>query len=95
MENLLEPVFARNRYGESKVIQALMSQDKSSIVVAVTFPSELKNFAAYKIFSVNGQFFHQFLHTCFEENGALVNCGTMHAGKRIINEGSCVICRTH
>ena len=64
-------VFARNRYGESKVIQALMSQDKSSIGVAVTFPSELKNFAAYKIFSVNGQFFHQFLHTCFEENGAL------------------------
>ena len=47
-------VFAKNRYGESKVIQALMSQDKSSIGVAVTFPSVLKNFAAYKIFSFNG-----------------------------------------
>ena len=64
-------VFARNRYGESKVIQALMSKDKSSIGVAVSFPSELKNYAAYKVYCINGQFYHQFLHTCFEENGAL------------------------
>ena len=51
--------------------KALMSKDKSSIGVAVSFPSELKHYAAYKVFCINGQFFHQFLHTCFEENGAL------------------------
>lgn len=64
-------VFARNRYGDSKVIQALMSKDKSSIGVAVSFPSEIKHYAAYKVFCINGQFFHQFLRTYFEENGAL------------------------
>ena len=63
--------FCQSRYGVCKVIEAKISGDKTSIGVAVTFPSEIKHFAAYKIFATNGKFIHEFLHTCFDESGAL------------------------
>ena len=63
--------FAKTKYGISSVIQAKMAKDGSSFGVAVTFPSELKHYAAYKVFVVKNFYIHQFLHTCFEENGAL------------------------
>ena len=63
--------FSRTKYGDNLVIQALMSKDKSTLDVAITVPSGIKRFAAYKIYCINGKFFHEFLHTCFEENGAL------------------------
>ena len=71
--NRLKPgvEFCQSMYGVSKVIEAKISMDKTSIGVAVTFPSEIKHFAAYKIFAENGKFVYEFLYTCFEENGAL------------------------
>ena len=71
--NNLKPgvAFCQSRYGVCKVIEAKISGDRTAIGVAVTFPSEIKPFAAYKIFSANGKFIHEFLHTCFDENGAL------------------------
>lgn len=63
--------FAKTKYGVCNVIQAKMATDGSSFGVAVTFPSELKHYAAYKVFVVKNFYIHQFLHTCFEENGAL------------------------
>ncbi len=71
--NVLKPgvAFCQSRNGVCKVIEAKISGDKTSIGVAVTFPSEIKHFAAYKIFAANGKFIHEFLHTCFDESGAL------------------------
>ena len=63
--------FSRTRWGINNVIQAVMSADKSIIGVAVTVPSGLKHFAAYKITHEGGAFRHEFLHTCFTEDGAL------------------------
>ena len=63
--------FAKSKYGVSNVIQAKMAADGSSFGVAVTFPSELKPYAAYKVFVVKNVYIHQFLHTCFDENAAL------------------------
>ncbi len=63
--------FSRTRWGVNNVIQAVMSADKSIIGVAVTVPSGLKHFAAYKITHEGGAFRHEFLHTCFTEDGAL------------------------
>ena len=63
--------FSKTRWGYSNVIQAIMAKDKSSIGVAVTMPSEIKPFAAYKIYCEDGEIVHVFLHTCFDKNGAL------------------------
>ena len=63
--------FSKTRLGYSNVIKAMIAKDKSSIGVAVTMPSGIKPFAAYKINCVNGAVVHEFLHTCFEKNGAL------------------------
>lgn len=63
--------FAKTKYGVSNVIQAKMAKDGSSFGVAVTIPSEMKPYAAYKVFVVQDFYIHQFLHTCFDENGAL------------------------
>lgn len=64
-------VFSKTPRGYSNVINAMLAKDKSSIGVAVTMPSDMKPFAAYKIFCVDGEIVHEFLHTCFEKNGAL------------------------
>lgn len=63
--------FAETNYGISNVIEAKMANDGSSFGVAVTFPSEIKHYAAYKV-TINGdRYAYEFLHTCFDENGAL------------------------
>ena len=63
--------FAKTRWGYSNVIQAIMANDKSSIGVAVTMPSEIKPFGAYEIYCEDGKIEHAFLGTCFDKNGAL------------------------
>lgn len=64
--------FSKTKWGYSNVLEAMISKDKSSIGVAVTTPpSNLKPFAAFKIHYVEGKIVHDFLHTCFEKNGAL------------------------
>lgn len=63
--------FSKTRWGYSNVVKAMFAKDKSSIGVAVTMPSDIKPFAAYKIYCVDGEIVHEFLHTCFDENGAM------------------------
>lgn len=63
--------FSKTRWGYSNVIKAMLAKDKSSIGVAVTMPSDIKPFAAYRIYCADGEIVHEFLHTCFEENGAM------------------------
>ena len=63
--------FSKTKWGCCNVLDAMISKDKSSIGVAVTMPSPLKPFAAFKIHCVEGKVVHDFLHTCFEKNGAL------------------------
>ena len=63
--------FCKSKYGICNIIEAKKSSDGTSIGVAVTFPSQLKKFAAYKIVVSRNKFKHEFLHSCFEKNGAL------------------------
>ncbi len=79
-DNDLEAYFAKlvpgaaiskTHWGVSNVIQAIMAKDKSSIGVAVTMPSEIKPFGAYKIYCEDGKIVHAFYKTCFDKNGAL------------------------
>ena len=63
--------FSRTRWGVNSVIQAVMSEDKKTIGVAITVPSGVKGFATYRITLEGGVFRHEFLHTCFTEDGAL------------------------
>lgn len=65
-------VFAKIANGEQHIIQALKSKDETSIGVAVMCTRDkVKPFAAYKITLREGRFEHEFLHTCFDINGAL------------------------
>ena len=63
--------FVETSYGISNVVETKMAKDGTSFGVAVTFPSEIKHYAAYKVTVMGDLFAYEFLHTCFEENGAL------------------------
>ena len=63
--------FSKTRFGYQNVLKAMIAKDNSSIGVAVTMPSGIKPFATYKIYCVDSKIVYDFLHTCFEENGAL------------------------
>lgn len=63
--------FAETNYGISSVIETKMAKDGSSFGVAVTFPSEIKRYAAYRVMVLGNLYAYEFLHTCFEKNGAL------------------------
>jgi hypothetical protein len=71
--NQLKPseVFVNVGDWEYRIVDAKISSDGTSIGVALLTTSEIKPFAAFKITLSEVGFAHEFLHTCFELNGAL------------------------
>lgn len=63
-------VYAFNDFGESRVIEAALSEDQAKLVVLCTCPGMIKDCALSKIVIEGGQFMHEGLGTFFSETGA-------------------------
>ena len=63
-------VYAFNDFGESRVIEAELSEDQETLVVFCTCPGMMKDWALSKIVIEGGQFRHEGLGTFFTETGA-------------------------